>query len=45
MSDKPAFLRAKENGEFFDITDEFYETIDHEKHEQFLRNKESKEEE
>ena len=35
---KPDFIKAKERGEFFDICDEYYEQIDYEKHEEYLKN-------
>jgi len=45
MNDVPNLLKAKRRGEFFPITDDFYESIDQEKHEQTLLEEEAKEEE
>ena len=45
MSRKPAFILARERGEFFELQDDFYEIIDNERQEQYLDDELTEEEE
>lgn len=41
----PEIMFAKRRGEFFDLTDEYYESIDQDKHDEFIHEEEEREKE